>query len=75
MTHTSTSGPILVWSSRWYRGTILTYSDESRDEFCNSLIDKLFRKRSSRVEIRNGRYFYKVSEDYKKYVVRFKRFY
>jgi hypothetical protein len=64
----------LVWSSEDHdRGNILTLDNTTT---YSSLMDRIFvhtGKQSKRLTITKHKYFYAPSEEYKKYVVRFKR--
>jgi len=63
----------LVYSSRQHtRNHINSYSD---DITCNvgKLMDSVFRRRSSRLTITGNKYFYAPSEEYKQYVIRFRK--
>ena len=64
----------LVYSSKWYdRSHILTFEDGTTNKAVNKLMDNIFRsKRSNRVEIRNNKYYYHPSDEYKSFVVRIK---
>jgi len=65
---------VFVYSSRWCRSTtIQSYSDDIKCLSINKLIDTIFRKRSTRLTITENKYYYEPSDDYKKFVVRFKK--
>lgn len=65
---------IHVYSSRWCRSTtIQVYSDDTNWLSVNKLIDAIFRKRTTRLTITQNRYYYEPSDEYKKFVVRFKK--
>ena len=65
---------ILVYSSRWYpRTNIQVYSDDTKWLSVNKLVDAIFKRRTTRLTITKNRYYYESSDDYKKYVVRFKK--
>lgn len=64
----------LVYSSRWYRSTtIQVYSDDTKWLSVNKLMDAIFKKRTTRLTITDNKYYYNPSDEYKKYVVRFKK--
>jgi len=65
----------LVYSTRWYknRSTIERFSDDYNSLASSKLIEAIFKKRSTRFLVKEGRYVYQPSEEYKKYVVRFKK--
>lgn len=65
----------LVYSSKWCdRRNILKYEDGTLDKAVNSLIDNIFQsKKSNRVEIRNNKYYYTPSNEYKSFVVRMRK--
>lgn len=64
----------LVYSSRWYRSTtIQVYSDDTKWLSVNKLMDAIFKKRTTRLIITDNKYYYNPSDEYKKYVVRFKK--
>lgn len=65
---------IHVYSSRWYKSTtIQVYSDDTNWLSVNKLVDAIFKGRTTRLTITENRYFYQPSDDYKKFVVRFKK--
>lgn len=65
---------ILVYSSRWCRSTtIQVYSDDTNWLSVNKLVDAIFKKRTTRLTITDNKYYYNPSDEYKKYVVRFKK--
>lgn len=65
----------LVYSSKWCdRRSVLSYEDGTLNRAVNSLIDNIFyAKRSNRVEIRNNKYYYTPSNEYKSFVVRMRK--
>lgn len=65
----------LVYSSEWCdRRNILKYEDGTLNRAVNSLIDNIFQsKKSNRVEIRNNKYYYTPSNEYKSFVVRMRK--
>jgi hypothetical protein len=65
--------PTLVYSTTWFpKTTILSYSDDN-DLISSRLIDSIFRKRTTRLTITDNKYYYDPSDEYKKFVVRFKK--
>lgn len=66
--------PTLVWSSEDHDRSSILVLDNTLTSF--SLMDKLFAytgKQSTRLTITQHKYFYAPSEEYKSFVVRFKR--
>ena len=65
----------LVYSTRWYknRSTIERYSDDYNSLASSKLIETIFKKRSTRFIVKEGRYVYQPSDEYKNFVVRFKK--
>lgn len=59
------------------KSTILTYIGETADVAVNDFIDKLFKPRaltaSKRLNIKNGRYMYTPSDEYKLIRVKFNK--
>jgi hypothetical protein len=64
----------LVYSSKWCdRSTIERYSDDYNSLVSSKLIEAIFKKRSTRFIIKGDRYHYQPSDEYKNFVVRFKK--
>jgi hypothetical protein len=64
----------LVYSSKWCdRSTIERFSDDYNSLVSSKLIEAIFKKRSTRFIIKGDRYYYQPSDEYKKFVVRFKK--
>lgn len=63
----------LVYRSRWSPIRPLVYTDDSRDDAANRLIDTIFRIKTNRLTIENNKYYYRPSDEYKKFVVRMKK--
>ena len=62
----------LVWSSRDHdRSNILTLTDGVSDA-SNKLMESIFKGRTTRLTITRNKYYYAPSEEYKKFVIRFK---
>ena len=63
----------LVYRSSWSPVRPLVYSDDSIDKAANRLIDKIFRSKTNRLILKNNKYYYIPSDEYKKFVVRLKK--
>jgi hypothetical protein len=65
---------ILVYSSKWCKiTTVKVYSDDTNWLSVNKLVDAIFKKRTTRLTLTENRYFYNPTDEYKKFVVRFKK--
>lgn len=64
----------LVYRSSWSPVRPSVYSDDTENEAVNKLIDAIFRMKTNRLIVKNNKFYYCSSDDYKKYVVRMKKF-
>lgn len=64
----------LVYSSSWSPVRPSVYSDDTENQAVNKLIDAIFKARTKRLIVKNDKFYYVSSNDYKKYVVRMKKF-
>jgi hypothetical protein len=64
----------LIYSSSWSPIRPSVYSDDTDNEAVNKLIDAIFTARTKRLIVKNNKFYYASSKDYKKYVVRMKKF-
>lgn len=62
----------LVYRSTWSPSKPLHYSDDSSDGAVNRLVDKLFRTRTKRLVVKNNKYYYCPSEEYKQFIIKIK---
>jgi hypothetical protein len=67
--------PTLVYSSSWSKITPLVYSDDSNNENVDRLIEAIFRtKKTKRLVLDNNKMYYCPSDEYKRIVVRLRKF-
>lgn len=65
----------LVYRSYWSKVNPLVYSDDCNDDAVNKFIDTIFKaRRTNRLVLDNNKVYYKPSDDYKKVVVRIRKF-
>lgn len=65
--------PTLIYCSTWSPIKPLVYSDDSQDRAVNSLIDNIFRVKTHRLIMKNGKYYYCPSEEYKQFIAKMKK--
>lgn len=65
----------LVYRSSWSQVKPLVYTDDSCLDSVNKFVDSVFKKkmRTNRLVNDGQKMYYKPSEEYKQYVVRFRR--
>lgn len=67
--------PTLVYSSSWSKITPLVYSDDSNNENVDRLIEAIFKaKKTKRLVLDNNKMYYCPSDEYKRIVVRLRKF-
>jgi hypothetical protein len=67
--------PTLVYSSSWSKITPLVYSDDSNNDNVNRLIEAIFKaKKTKRLVLDNNKMYYCPSDEYKRIVVRLRKF-
>lgn len=62
----------LVYRSRWNPSKPLQYSDDTSDGAVNKFVDKLFKTRTKRLVVKNNKYYYCPSEEYKQFIIKIK---
>lgn len=63
----------LVYRSSWSPVRPSVYSDDTENQAVNKLIDAIFKLNTKRLIVKNNKFYYCSSDDYKKYVVRMKK--
>jgi hypothetical protein len=67
--------PTLVYRSCWSKITPLVYSDDSNNDNVNRFIDAVFhQKKTKRLVLDNNKMYYCPSDEYKRIVVRLRKF-
>lgn len=66
---------ILVYRSSWSQVKPLVYTDDTNIDSVNRLVDSIFKTkmRTGRLVRSGNKMYYQPSDEYKKYVVRFRR--
>ncbi len=67
-----TKSTTLVYRSKWSSSKPLHYSDDTSDRAVNKLVDKLFKTRTKRLVVKNNKYYYCPSEEYKQFIIKIK---
>lgn len=62
----------LVYRSTWSPSKPLQYSDDSSNGAVNRFVDKLFRTRTKRIVVSNGKCYYCPSDEYKEFIIKLK---
>jgi len=66
---------LVVYRSCWSPINPLVYTDDSNDENVNRLIEAIFRtKKTKRLVLDNNKMYYCPSDEYKRIVVRMRKF-